>query len=145
MFLQAQGFTGWRSIASLIHHEKQGLIEGYRCLVVTGRAGSVDWSRGRLERRPPFVPGGPALMKRIGMHIDFSTWDGSDFFVPEGTLFTVVHRRVHEMAVKAKLTGMLFTPLDEYEYDDRQATDELRVRIERGLEPSELPGDAAGC
>jgi hypothetical protein len=122
-------FTGWHTIPAVMHHKKLGLIEGYGCLVVSGRAGPVDDNKARVEERPPrFVKGRPRMV-RVGLRVDFNKWDGSDVFVPDGTRIVVVSKAVQNALVHAKITGIYFTRLDEYESVDWEATEALYGRM----------------
>ena len=64
-------------------------------------------------------------MIRVGLHVDFSTWDGTDICTPEGRVYVLVNRAVRDALIEAKITGIEFTRLDQYEMTDSEATAKL--------------------
>ena len=120
--------TGWGTYP-VRPYDRAGLeLPGYHGLAVTGRAGPIDRSRSRIELLPPPVPEEQAMYAEIGMYFDPGTWDGSDIFMPEGTLAVCVVERVKQALEERKLTNIEFTPLSE----------------RRGKLYSEAPGEWAG-
>ena len=49
----------------------------------------------------------------FGIFFDESTWDGSDFFVPEGTAMVCVTARVKEALEKSDLQNFALTSLKD--------------------------------
>lgn len=113
--LRDGSFTGWRSFAVEITGKKGKRIEGYEGLVVTGRCGPIDWSKGKLIRKPPPVPQGQGYDAWVGMYFDPGSWDGSDLFLPEGTTYKILTERVKTALEEANITNMRFEPLTEFE------------------------------
>lgn len=108
-------FTGWSTfpVRLLDGHEQE--IEGYVGLSVTGRAGPIDRKRARIELDPPLVPKGRPTYIEVGMYFDPDTWDGSDFFVPDGTTAVCVVSGVKEALEESAFTNVALTPLAYYQ------------------------------
>lgn len=83
-----EGITGWRSYPLAI----EGSDEKYYGMQITGRAGSPLAS----------IPVGFIE----GLDFERSTWDGSDMFLLEGTLFTLFTQRVRDLLVKHKTSNL---------------------------------------
>ena len=98
----------------------------YYLLTVTGRCGALDDSKSKviMTREYPetkiqnsniVIPQGQfSLMK--GRYFPLDSWDGSDFFMPEGTLFTYVTERVMSLLKKHKVTNVFMQNLTEVEW-----------------------------
>jgi hypothetical protein len=80
--------SGWTSFPVKI----EGHNEQYWGIQIKGRAG---------------VPNRPAVPDFvIGLDFDISTWDGSDVFLLEGTLFTLISERLCELLISNKTTNL---------------------------------------
>ena len=98
----------------------------YYLLTVTGRCGALDNSKSKviMTREYPetkiqnsniVIPQGQfSLMK--GRYFPLDSWDGSDFFMPDGTLFTYVTERVMNLLKKHKVTNVFMQNLTEVEW-----------------------------
>ncbi len=87
------GATGIQFHPVTILDKKLNLIDqSYYGFHVTGRCGGLIKSlcREDIARR---MPGGPEYVKRTGLYFDPGTWDGSDFFCPEGTACIIVSNK----------------------------------------------------
>jgi hypothetical protein len=80
--LERHGFTGWATYPVELHGKDDALIDGYVGIAVTGRCGAID--DGLCVPIWQEYPGGIFAEWR-GMFFDPATWDGSDFFTPEGS------------------------------------------------------------
>jgi hypothetical protein len=85
--LISAGITGWQSYPLAI----EGGDEKYWGIQIIGRAG------------PPFRPHEGFVE---GLDFDRSTWDGSDMFLLEGTLFTIFSERLRNLLVKHKSSNL---------------------------------------
>jgi hypothetical protein len=83
-----EGITGWRSYPLAI----EGADEKYYGMQITGRAG------------PPLASIPIGFID--GMDFDRNTWDGSDMFLLEGTLFTIFSERLRNLLVKNKTSNL---------------------------------------
>ncbi len=68
---------------------------------MTGVSGRISYANSpTFESR--YVPQGPLVRFYKGANIDLSKWDGSDFFVPEGTTGIVMTKKVADLLKKTK-------------------------------------------
>lgn len=111
--LEKEGFTGWTTYPVFLHQKNGQILPGYSGLSVTGRAGPIDPTRSRVEQLPPAVPGAEIVFAEVGMYFDPKTWDGSDFFIPQGTAAVCVTERVRAVLQKERLTNLHFDPLTQ--------------------------------
>ena len=94
--LNEHHFTGWTTYPIVIRDKKGNQIEGYHGFSVTGVSGPISHENSpSFEAR--YVPTGPLVRFYKGGNIDLNKWDGSDFFVPEGTTGIVMTKRVAEV------------------------------------------------
>ena len=107
--------SGWKTYEVEIYDELGHLVSGYHGLVVTGRAGPIVDSLSPAMEVPPYVPGGPVPVHRIGIRFLPETWDGSDVFRPADTQFTCVTQKVRDALVAAKLTNLRLRRITEIE------------------------------
>jgi hypothetical protein len=85
-WLHEQRLTGWR-VHPVDFKEKEASAAAYQVLVVTGRSHAIQyWRR----------PGAPEA-EDWHIRIDPSGWDGSDFFLAEGTAFIFASSKVHHL------------------------------------------------
>ena len=63
------------------------------------------------------MPKGPIVRFYKGATVDLNKWDGSDFFVPEGTTGIVITKRVAEQLERNKITNLKLTNVAEEEID----------------------------
>jgi len=110
------GATGWTSYPVEIRGKNDVQIEGYRCLVVTGRDPSIE-----------FVRPIPEMSSKWSIKLDYIPFrrlaeDGEldpqpdrppafDFFVPETTVSFYVSGRVKRACEAAGLRGLIFKPV----------------------------------
>jgi hypothetical protein len=108
--LREGNFTGWEVVPVELRDKAGDLMPTYYYLCVRGRSGPIDDHRS--VKMDAIYPGGvfPAW---VGLFFDEGTWDGSDFFVPEGTTFIVVVERLKRALEKAKVRNVRFKPLDQ--------------------------------
>jgi hypothetical protein len=119
-------FTGWSTYPIILQDKKGNQIEGYHGFSVTGVSGSISHANSpSFEAR--YVPKGPLVRFYKGANIDLSKWDGSDFFVPEGTTAIVITKRVAEYLEKNKTTNLRLTNVAEEEIN-ADMMDELEGR-----------------
>ena len=105
--------TGWSRFPIELHGKAGGTVNGYGGLVVTGRCGRPQYERSRVETR--IGSSGKPYKVKIGLYFDEASWDGSDVFTAEGSTFVFVTEKVKRALEKAKITGLEFTPLSEFE------------------------------
>lgn len=113
--LEDVGATGWGSFPAEVHHKKLGLLPGYSGLVVTGRCGPIDFSKCRVELRPPPVPEGKPMRIGVGLVFDLDRWDGSDLFVADNYYVVLVTQKVETALVQAGISNIRLEPVSEFE------------------------------
>ena len=84
---RAEHFSGWLGYPVEVNAEATPLK--YVGLTVSGRCGPLDNTRGEWVRKDDE----PGRFLR-GLFFDERSWDGSDFFLPTGTLYKFVTERV---------------------------------------------------
>jgi hypothetical protein len=107
--LQKEEIRGW----STYPVEIDGNSESYHGLAVSGRCGPLDNSK--CERVTKQRDNGVAYQTWLGFYFDVDTWDKSDIFVPDGTIFKVVTEKFRSLVISNKLTNVSFDRLTEVE------------------------------
>lgn len=109
--LKDSQFSGWRTYPINLFGKDSAHIPGYHGLAVPGRCGPIDDSQSvKIDK---IYPGGIFPAWR-GLFFDPATWDGSDVFMPAGEGGWILVVEAVKLAFeKAKVTNVLFTPLDE--------------------------------
>lgn len=112
--LQANNITGCRFYPITINDHKD---LNYYLLSVTGRCGTFDISKSKvietieypesvIQNSDIVIPKGKfSIMK--GFHFPLESWDGSDFFIPEGGGDIIVTERVKILLEKHKVTNVV--------------------------------------
>lgn len=114
--LEENALTGWKAFAVKVLGKQGQEISGYHGLSITGRCGKINYNKSEIiEKR--LVPNGPLVKYYKGLHIGLDEWDGTDFFLPEKTLWTIITKTAAEALKKNKLTNIKFENLLEIETD----------------------------
>lgn len=111
--LEKEGFTGWGFYPVKIRGKNDEPVEGYRGLRVHGKCCAPDYSR--RERIERINEKGKISIYWKGYYFDLASWDGSDFFCPEGTLAIIVPKRVKDSIEKGKFSNISFHQITEDE------------------------------
>ena len=123
--LEENTLTGWKTFAVKVLDKKGQEIQGYHGLSITGKCGKIDYSKsGIIEKR--LVPNGPLVKYYKGLHIGLDGWDGTDFFLPEKTLWAIITKKMAESLKKNKLTNIRLENLAEIEVDCAMVQDSLQ-------------------
>jgi hypothetical protein len=107
------GFTGWSSFPVHVAGPMGDQFLGYRGLSIAGRSGPIDDGLSERVVLPPPVPEGRASRALAGQCPEPGSWDGSDLFVPEDTMFTCVTTSVRDALVTAGVVGFRFERMSE--------------------------------
>lgn len=108
--------SGWKTYPIILKDKKENQIEGYHGFSVTGISGRKSYINSPIiETR--YVPEGPIVRLYKGATIDLGKWDGSDFFVPEGTVGIVITKKVAEILKKNKISNLSLDNVAEVEMD----------------------------
>lgn len=112
--LEENTLTGWK-VYSIKLFDKKGIeVFGYHGFSVTGRCAAVDYGKSEIiEKR--LVSHGPICKYYKGMFID--DWDGTDFFTPERTLYTLITKKAANALKKNKITNFRLENLTDIETD----------------------------
>lgn len=118
--LKNNSITGWRLFDVEISDKKDGLINGYFGISITGKSGPVNINSSIvIERRR--IANGPLCIFYKGAKIDKESWDGSDIFIPEGGFGILLSPKAASILGKSELTNVSIIPLSEVEIDEHTA------------------------
>jgi hypothetical protein len=110
--LEENHLTGWKTFPIKLYNKKGVEIFGYHGLSITGRCAPTDYRKSEIiEKR--LVPTGPIGKYYKGIVVD--EWDGSDFFIPEGTTRPLVSKKAAEILKKNKITNLYLKNISECE------------------------------
>lgn len=91
-------------------------------LFITGKGGKADTTSGIYTKRKCETCGSTvysAVKKGVGIVVDKTQWDGSDFFaVTEYPKFALVNEKVKKIVRENRFTGVKFIPSDELGWDE---------------------------
>jgi hypothetical protein len=109
--LKENGFTGWTTYAMQLLGKDGKQIPGYHGIAVTGRCGPIDDDLCTVAMRE--YPVGPQP-DWVGKYFAQESWDGSDFFTPEGSRdgSIFITERVKVALEKARVSNVFFETLD---------------------------------
>jgi len=117
--LESNGLTGWRTYPVQLRDESERTMLGFSGLTITGRCGSLDWSRSLPVLRT-YRSGTFANYRGIFFRED--SWDGSDLFMPEDLAWMFTSERFSALAQKLRLRNAKFRKLSTAEVRREIAT-----------------------
>jgi hypothetical protein len=122
--LKENNFSGWKTYPIRLYDRKNNEIYGYNGFSVIGKCeATTKYKRDSLfEKR--LVPNGPLSTYYKGLYIDFTKWDGSDFFIPKGSLRIVITQNVRDIILKNKLTNINIRNIKDIEVSDFKMQEE---------------------
>jgi hypothetical protein len=123
--LEDNQLTGWQTFPIQIFDKKGNEIHGYHGFSTLGRSGTKDYTKSEIIEKQ-HIADGPFWKYYKGYQIDLGSWDGSDFFLPQGYRGTIVTERAAEAMKKAKLTNVVLENIADIEIDD--STMELAIQ-----------------
>ena len=110
-FFLEHDLTGWVTYPIILHNKAGEVCPGYAGLSITGRCGPIQEERSQPIPKHLKKPG---MGDRMGLYFDESSWDGSDFFCPEGeNMWMFATERVKNLFEEYMIKGFEFTPLTE--------------------------------
>ena len=112
--LEENQLTGWSTYPIKLLNKKGDELLGYHGFSVTGKCGSVDWSKAIIVKRK-LVQTGPLCQFYKGLYIGLGTWDKSDFFIPEDRLGIIVTSKAADVLKRNKLTNLELENLCDFE------------------------------
>lgn len=104
--------TGWSSIPVRIKGYES---YEYYLLTVTGKCSAIDYEKCESFIKDPITPTGKPLEAKRGLYFDLSSWDGSDVFTPEKSMFTFVTGKVEKLLSKNKATNVIIENITKFE------------------------------
>ncbi len=104
--------SGWSSIPVRIK-----AYEGYNYYILTviGRCSEIDYEKSESFIKAPFTPTGKPIEAKRGLNFDLNSWDGSDVFTPEKSMFTFVTEKVEKLLSKNKATNVIIENITKFE------------------------------
>lgn len=112
--LKKNAVTGLQSYPVYIIDNKGKEIYDYVGVSIIGRCGPIDYSKCEIYEKS-IVPNGPVNKYYKGLFIGLDKWDGSDFFLPEGTLSIIISERVKELIQTHKVSNIDLKKLSDIE------------------------------
>lgn len=103
--------TGAQFFEVEVTGKKGEIIEGYKGLSVTGRAGFVDYSKG--VREEGWENESKSFIHVKGIYPDMDEWDGSDIFLPKDNRGKFISERLYKILAKQKLKNVWLYPASE--------------------------------
>ncbi len=82
--LKNSGVSGWRICPVEFCNKCGDLVDGYDMLSIVGRCGEIDKGRSKISKRKA-ISGDGDIDVSVGYYFCEESWDGSDFFRPDGT------------------------------------------------------------
>lgn len=113
--LKDSGFKGFNFRHVTLTNKKNELIHGYQLLSIVSKVGPIINEKSARKMMPPLVSWGDYYEAYIGLYFDTSTWDGSDFFYPEGTSYIFVVEDVKRLFEEHNVTNCQFHKVVELE------------------------------
>lgn len=113
----AQGITGWRTYSVEIYTKRKNLLSGFYGFAITGRAGSLDISRGEIIAKPPPRVGGKSYEVLKGFYLQEDQWDCSDLCISRFGGRIIATNRITNLMLNEKIDNVEFTPLCDVELD----------------------------
>jgi hypothetical protein len=95
--------TGYKAIPTTVIDSDQ--LE-YCLLAITSRCTAIDYSKSEVFIHPPIVPDGPSFEAYRGLPFEIESWDGSDFFRPYNSRWTIVTNKVKDILISHKATNV---------------------------------------
>ncbi len=112
--LKENKITGWKTYPVKVYDKKGNEVEDYHGFSITGRSGPINYDKSEIIEKQ-LAPEGPPSKYYKGRYFGYEKWDGSDFFIPEGTFYIIVTKKVVQAFKKAKLTNIRFECLTDIE------------------------------
>lgn len=114
--IENAGLSGWTTFPVKVVDKKDKEIKGYHGFSIIGRCGPIDYSKAPIiEKR--LVPNGSLNKYYKGLPIDFSKWDGSDFFLPENNFGIIITEKAALILKENQLTNISLKNIEEIETD----------------------------
>jgi hypothetical protein len=114
--LENNHLTGWKVFPIKLIDKNENEISGYHGFSVFGTCGPITYDKCEIfEKR--IMPHCPLVKYYKGLHIGLDKWDGTDFFLPEGTFWKIITEKTSDVLKKNKITNMRLENLADIELD----------------------------
>ncbi len=112
--LNEKKLTGWKTYPIKLYDKKGLEIVGYHGFSVIGHCGPIICEKSEIiEKR--LIPTGPLVKFYKGIFFNLESWDGSDFFSPEGTVRILVNENVTNALREYNITNTKVKNLKDIE------------------------------
>lgn len=101
--LENNQLTGWKTFPIQLYDKKGNKITNYHGFSVVGRSGPTNYKNSEIIELQ-MVTNGPLCKYYKG--VSFDSWDGSDFFTPEGSYQTFITKKAADILKNNKVTNM---------------------------------------
>lgn len=105
--MEKNNLTGWKTFPIILHDKKKNIIEGYFGFSITGKCGPIDYNKSCISEG--VYPSMPKVKYYNKLFIDLNTWDGSDFFMPEGYYSIIATKKAADVLANSDLTNLRIT------------------------------------
>ena len=112
--LYQNNITGWRTYPIIIMDKDGKEVSDYIGFSIIGKCGAIDYTKSEVSEKRR-VPEGPLNRYYRGLYVGMNEWDGTDFFIPKGTLHIIVTNKVVEVIKNHKITNIVLKSLADYE------------------------------
>lgn len=115
--MDVEDLTGWRTFPVIVTDKFSRSVHNYAGLSILGRCGPIDYTKSEIiEKR--LVPEGPPGKYYKGLHVGLDKWDGSDFFLAEGTTHPIITQRAANIFKRNRLQNVRLRNLAVIETPD---------------------------
>ena len=118
--LEENQITGWKVFQIKLYDKKENEISGYHGFSITGHCGPIDDRKAEIVERQR-IPTGPIYKAYKGLYVGLDKWDGSDFFIPDKSLFFIITTKSANILKENKITNVTLKNLTNIEIDVRDS------------------------
>jgi hypothetical protein len=122
--LLENNISGWKSYPIKLYDRKNNEIQGYNGFSIIGKCNAKAKFRKDSMFEKRLIINGPLAKYYKGLNIDFTKWDGSDFFIPKGSLRIVITQNLQDIILNHKLTNVNIRNIKDIEVSDFKIKDE---------------------
>jgi len=116
--LEENGLTGWKCFPIRLFDKKKNEVLGYHGFSITGCCGPIDDKKATIiEKRR--APDWPIRKFYKGLYVGLDKWDGTDFFIPEKSVWPIITKRTADLLKKNKITNLRMENLADIECEVR--------------------------
>lgn len=113
--LRNYNFSGWDIFPVKVFDKNKNILRGYNGLSIIGRSGEINNNLSIKKRIESKSSNQKGYESYFGKFFDLNSWDGSDFFIPNGTFLIYVTENVRKALEKEELSNIEFKSISEIE------------------------------